>query len=72
MVGGAAQEIDPYHVTFGAGGTSVQFSDGEAAGGHMSLSLDVPLIENYAEDLAARSGRTGIEINVWLDQWMDA
>ncbi len=48
MVGGAAQEIDPYHVTFGAGGTSVQFSDGEAAGGHMRLSLDVPLIENCA------------------------
>ena len=48
VVVGAAQEIDPYHVTFGAGGTSVQFSDGEAAGGQMSLSLDVPLIENCA------------------------
>lgn len=57
----AIKTIDPYHVTFGAGGTSATFSDEEEAGGHLQLSLDVPLIENYAEDLSARTAAGAVE-----------
>ena len=37
----AIRSIDPYHLTAGAGGTSVGFSDGEGFGGQLQLSLDV-------------------------------
>ena len=57
----ALKRLDPYHVTFGAGGTSSKFSDGEAAGGELVLSLDVPLIENYNQDLPGRSGPSSVE-----------
>ena len=57
----AIKSLDPYHVTAGAGGVSVDFSDGETAGGHTLLSLDVPLIENYNEDLGSRTGQSAVE-----------
>eukprot|EP01043_Picozoa_sp_COSAG02_P006453 COSAG02_NODE_183_length_30560_cov_8.912695_26_plen_119_part_00 len=57
----AIRSLDPYHVTAGAGGVSVDFSDGENPGGHTRLSLDVPLIENYNEALAARTGPSAVE-----------
>ena len=47
----AIKALDPHHVTAGAGGTSPGFSDGEMLDGHLQLSLDVPLIENYNPSL---------------------
>lgn len=67
----AIKEFDPYHVTSGAGGTSVGFSDGEGEQGYLSLSLDVPLIENYDEDLAGRtsSGAPENSARDWPQFW---
>ena len=53
--------LDPYHITAGAGGASVEFSDGEQPGGWLQLSLDVPLIENYNKDLSSRSSPSAVE-----------
>ena len=57
----AIKLLDPYHVTAGAGGTSAAFSDGESAGGHLRLSLDVPLLENYNEVLSTRISPSSME-----------
>ena len=57
----AIKTLDPYHVMAGAGGTSAGFSDGEMPGGHLRLSLDVPLIENYNPDLAYRGSPGAVE-----------
>ena len=47
----------------GAGGTSAGFSDGEMPGGHLRLSLDVPLIENY---VSLRYLWASLPVHAWL------
>jgi hypothetical protein len=49
------------------GGCSSTFSDGEGPGGSLTLSLDVPLNENYNPDLHSRTG-PGVSENT-VNDW---
>ena len=65
----AIKAIDPFHIVAGAvdGGCSSTFSDGEGPGGSLTLSLDVPLNENYNPDLHSRTG-PGVSENT-VNDW---
>ena len=53
----AIKQLDPFHITAGAvnGACAAAFTDGEGPDGSRTLSLDVPLNENYNPNLSART-----------------